>query len=245
MTRLPFDLPDNCISIRQKCARWADDNIEALKFQRPAIPNVGNDRAMDNWLPLLSIADIASGEWPELARQAMKGLENQIDLDEGVGPMILNDIKEVFDKKNVSKMFSDQLVEYLIDLEERPWCEWKHGKPITKNSLARLLNPFGIRSGSIRLGETLRKGYKKESFKDSFSRYLSNTPIQNGTPAQVNETGGCSDLQNGTSNSSVPFQKPLKPNRNEGCAGVSFQKGGIEPERELNPKFTPNDAEVF
>ena len=29
-----------------------------------------NDRAADNWRPLLAIADLAGGEWPQLAREA-------------------------------------------------------------------------------------------------------------------------------------------------------------------------------
>jgi hypothetical protein len=36
-------------------------------------------------------------------------------------------------------------VAYLVGLEGHPWVEWKNGKPLTKASLARLLNPSAYR----------------------------------------------------------------------------------------------------
>jgi putative DNA primase/helicase len=36
----------------------------------PEIPDALNDRAADNWRPLLAIADIASDDWARRARDA-------------------------------------------------------------------------------------------------------------------------------------------------------------------------------
>src|SRR5262245_15751315 len=60
--------------ISRKAARWAADNVEQLKLQDPTIPNPLNDRAADCWRPLLAIADLAGGGWPEIARQAVLSL---------------------------------------------------------------------------------------------------------------------------------------------------------------------------
>jgi hypothetical protein len=74
-------------------------------------------------------------------------------------------------------------------IEGHPWAEWKNGKPITQNGLARLLRKFGILSGTIRLDEgQTAKGYKREDFEDAFSRYL---PPQTVTPSQPNNHGHC------------------------------------------------------
>jgi hypothetical protein len=50
---------------------------------------------------------------------------------------------------------------------------------MTKNTLARFVKPFGIKSGTIRLdGEKTAKGYYLAAFDDAFVRYL---PSQNVT----------------------------------------------------------------
>jgi hypothetical protein len=65
------------------------------------------------------------------------------------------------------------MVEYLVSLEERPWPEFRNGKPISKARVARLLKPLRISSGTIRLDDgRTAKGYYQRSFEDAFARYL-------------------------------------------------------------------------
>jgi len=70
-------------------------------------------------------------------------------------------------------------VAYLVSREDRPWPEWgKTRKPLTKVQLARMLKPYGISPGTIRLDDgtakgTTAKGYLKSAFEDAFARYLS------------------------------------------------------------------------
>src|SRR5262249_49249473 len=52
-------------SLRSQAARWAADNFDKLVDPDPAVPEVWNDRSADNWRPLLPIADLAGGTWPE------------------------------------------------------------------------------------------------------------------------------------------------------------------------------------
>ena len=58
--KLTLEFDDECQHLRRKCIRWCEDNY--LKGIEPEIPNVGNDRASDNWLPLLVIADKVGGD---------------------------------------------------------------------------------------------------------------------------------------------------------------------------------------
>src|SRR5262249_60987580 len=60
--------------LRQKAARWAADNFAKLADPDPQIPHALNDRAADNWRPLLAIADLAGGGWPKKAAGAASGL---------------------------------------------------------------------------------------------------------------------------------------------------------------------------
>ena len=84
------------------------------------------------------------------------------------------------------------LVAALVDMEGRPWCEWRHGKPITQNSLARLLAPFGLSPGNLRTHGQVNKGYRLEQFRDAFARYIPIPPNSTATPLQMADFCGFS-----------------------------------------------------
>jgi hypothetical protein len=99
-------------------------------------------------------------------------VEGAADQD-SIRTMLLADIRAAFQLKGTDRLSSDDLVKHLESLDERPWPELNKGKPITKNGLARLLRPFGISSGTVRVaGERTAKGYYLSTFDDAFARYL-------------------------------------------------------------------------
>ena len=69
-------------------------------------------------------------------------------------------------------MPSAELAEKLGKLEERPWPEWRQGKPMTAPQLARALAPFGVRPANIRRGMEVVKGYRREHFEEAWTRYV-------------------------------------------------------------------------
>ena len=80
---------------RRKISRWVNDSLDLIQEQDPEdLPEL-NDRANDNWRPLLSIADVIGGEMPELARNAAKCL-CQISEDRSVGIQLLEDMRTLF-----------------------------------------------------------------------------------------------------------------------------------------------------
>ena len=79
-----------------------------------------NDRAADNWRPLLAIADLAGGEWPGLARQAALALSGEAQ-DAAIGVELLNDIRAAFGEDDVIR--SVDLIAELVKDPERPWAE--------------------------------------------------------------------------------------------------------------------------
>jgi len=235
--KLPLTFGDDCENIRRKLKRWADDNMESSKVVTPTLPPCDNDRALDNWSPLFAIADIVGGDWPGQVKKSFELLVRSDDDDESIGPMILSDIREVLRERRTEKIFSIDLVEALTAMEERPWSEWRRGKPLTKNSLSKLLKPFGIKPGTVRLGVDTQKGYKLKQLKDAFNRYLSPyPPNQNVTTSQVNNQAGCSQNQNVTQKDNVTFSKPLQPTSGTGCDVVTVEKGGSGEEDKENPK---------
>ena len=162
---------DEFASLRRQAARWATDNFEKLTDPDPDIPEVLNDRAADNWRPLLAIADLAGSRWPQRAREAACLLSGDGYESSSINVELLADIKKAFGDEEA--MSSADLVAALVADPERPWAEWKRGRPLTQKQLAGLLKPFCIISHTVRIpGFKDAKGYRRAAFEDAWSAYL-------------------------------------------------------------------------
>ena len=159
--------------IVRKAARWAVDHFEKLKESDPPVPDeIASDRARDNWRPLLTIADTAGGPWPKRARRAAVSLSTTESAVESYGVLLLQDIRELFERDRADRLSSSEIIRALTDLEERPWAEYHDGKPLTPPRLAKMLRPFEITPDTIRTEGKTAKGYHREKFKDAWGRYL-------------------------------------------------------------------------
>ena len=157
-----------------KLARWAEDQGPALGTD-PPMPSELNDREQDISVALLAIADQAGGSWPKRGRDALVGLFSRRAKEAGTmenGAMLLADIRDALTENGATQMPSAELAERLGKLEERPWPEWRQGKPMTAPQLARALAPFGVRPANIRRGMEVVKGYRREHFEEAWTRYL-------------------------------------------------------------------------
>ncbi|HEV2416548.1 MAG TPA: DUF3631 domain-containing protein [Terriglobia bacterium] len=127
--------------LNAKIAAWAGKNIDALRDALPEIPDNLTDRQADCCEPLLAIADLAGGDWPEKSRKALVELCVGAHADDrSIGVMLLGDIKRIFypedDDGNplpkLERIASADLVKALHEMENRPWPEFgKQKKPIT------------------------------------------------------------------------------------------------------------------
>lgn len=194
--------------IRRRMVRWAADIRPALLTTEPVMPAGLNDRQEDNWRPLLAIADLAGGHWPTRAREVAL-LFSGVQAEESTSSVeLLADIRVLFGGQKV--VSTDVMLDGLLELTERPWPTWSRGKTMTARHLAGLLRPFGIRSGSVRVGDLTPKGYTLADFKDSFNRYLSD--FKSATPPQPNGDG----------------QLPINPDPPHD-GGVADEKSGLSP----------------
>jgi hypothetical protein len=163
--------------LASRCARWVADHTDRLREADPALPAGLFNRAADNWRPLFAVADVAGGPWPAGIRE-IAAHAAATRTDQSVRAMLLADIKTVFASRGTDRLSSDELTAYLVSLDDRPWVEWKLGRPLSKSGLARLLSPFGILSDTIRVSsDHTAKGYYFRSFEDAFSRYLSSENV--------------------------------------------------------------------
>ncbi len=158
----------------RKLARWCADNASRLESCDPPLPTGAFNRLADNWRPLFAVAEIAGGDWPQRAAAVFAKLNSQDDADaQGLGAMLLADVRQAFEENRAEKMFSKTLVESLCAMSDRQWPEAHRGKPITETWLARRLRAFGISSRTLRIGDNRAKGYELADFAETFNRYLS------------------------------------------------------------------------
>lgn len=170
--------------LARRATRWVQDNLDRLREADPEIPEELHNRAADNWRPLLAIADVVGGEWATRARQTALRL-SAIDAndDSSFGTMLLADVRKLFEQGSTDRLSSEDLRERLCKIDYRPWPEYDNGGRISPRQIAALLEPFGIRPGTIRLDDKTPKGYMLKDFSDVFARYL--PPAQSATTPQI------------------------------------------------------------
>jgi hypothetical protein len=206
--------------IKARLAAWCAANVERLRDARPQIPAELSDRQADCCEPLLAVADLAGGEWPDAARRALVELcaEAQAD-DQSRGVQLLSDIRQIFDERGIDRISSADLVVALTEIETSPWAECSRGKPLTKAKLARLLGRFGIAPGTIRVQDSTPKGYYRRDFNDAFARYLPRQDRNNATKStKPDQTAGSESATAGVRGGS-PNSKG--PSDDAGCGAVA------------------------
>jgi putative DNA primase/helicase len=188
--------------LAELAARWVREYFRELKKFEPACPDSLYNRARDNWLPLLAIADLAGGHWPQTARQAAEALDGELE-DPTEGVKLLSDIRRIFDRSEKDRLSTKHILQELARFEERPWGDYGEGfrgrdpRELTDRQLAGLLKPFRIKprekSNTIRIGAETPRGYMREWFEDAWSRYLSYIPPSAATSATFNDPNDLTD----------------------------------------------------
>jgi len=224
--------------IKRKCARWGEDNYQAVHEADPATPAGLHDRAADNWTPLLAIADLC--DWRDKAEVAALILSGADD-SESIDTILLKDIRAIFTEQHTDRLASQRLCDLLAEIDDRPWAEWNRGRPITTNRLAGRLKAFGIHSKTTRLPDGDRlKGYELKSFEDAFTRYI---PVSNRDNVTSEGAQGFQPISKRDKKENVTFQKSLKPLGDNDCHVVTFQnpespasaKSGQDSDDDLPP----------
>jgi len=225
--------------LRRQCARFVADHVDAIRDADPAVPEALNDRAADNWTPLLALADLAGGHWPETARKAALQLSGNGEDTESLGLNVqaLADIRLAFDETHADKLPSQDLCERLRKMEGRPWAEYgKQQKPITPNQLAKLLADFGITPRGIRIGAETLRGYQRADFEEVFSIYLPESgPSKRNNATEPENTGETGVFPNATKQPCGVSENPVSAHKNKPCGVVAFQ----EPEPDSDTDKTP------
>lgn len=139
--------------LRRRLMRWATDHGEALAAARPHVPEALDDRAADAWEPLLAVAELVGGPWPERARElaVSYSAERTADERDNPGVELLGDLRDLLQSGDLQAdeygLAAADMVRQLRALDGRPWRTWgRDSQGLTEHGLGRLLRPW-TRSG--------------------------------------------------------------------------------------------------
>lgn len=218
--------------LRARIVAWAEQNADRVAELDHAPLEELSDRAADIWEPLLAIAYLAgdgktSERWLIRARKAAVALSARQPDEEEASIRLLADVRAIFDRLNGDHVFSTTLVEELHAIEDAPWSEW-HGKPISKNALARILRRYDIRPREIRIGSTTSRGYRRLDFEDDWNRYLA--PLPPSTTETTETTAWLSEesalFNRNTKTERFGCEMPANPHEHKDVSVVSVEMGG-------------------
>jgi hypothetical protein len=240
---------DEAGEIKAQVSDWMQSIVDRLRHAEPSLPDELSDRQQDGIEPLLAIADEAGGPWPAAVRAAaVEIFRSAAAEDQNVGVQLLGDIQAIFDSIGDDKISSADLLEKLKEIETSPWADWGKGKGLTVNGLSRLLKPFGVCPRTVRLEDRTAKGYLRESFIDSWERYLPRvTPrgdLQTVTPSQPACSLDETQFSNRNTKADVTVRKSASdPHEHCIVTDVTFQnppREGVVPEQGSFPQTLPS-----
>jgi Protein of unknown function (DUF3631) len=173
------------LELHRKMVRWTVDNIEALREAQPVMEGLIN-RAADRWRALYAVAQVAGGDWPRRAQEAMRALTDVKDVQTSLGITLLEDIRlafhDWFDEQNENRiakpsvdLTSHDLVTRLNAMLGHPWAELPDSRPpraLTQPHLAQMLREQFEIEPRRNIGPQRLKGYRMTDFTPAFDRYL-------------------------------------------------------------------------
>ena len=77
---------------------------------------------------------------------------------------LLSDIRQIFSDKEIERISTVDLIEALCADKERPWLTFDQGGKITAKQISYKLRRFGIKSKSLRINDSVVKGYERQDF---------------------------------------------------------------------------------
>jgi hypothetical protein len=180
--------------IAQDLARWAETSIHRLAW--PDMPAGIEDRNADVWEALLAVADLAGGDWPDQARRAAVTLVTAAaEQGQSLGIQLLTDLRTVFGDHPA--LFTETILELLHALEESPWNNLR-GNPLDSRGLSSRLRKYEVPSPTtVRIGDKIQKGYKREWLVDLWARYLPPSP-DSAVTSDTSDTSPSEDVKDVT-----------------------------------------------
>ena len=265
---LPDTLADRCIPVQMK--RHRSEQIERFRLRRAkeeaepirgamvewATVHAGGvadwynnnglpwlqDREEEIWLPLFAVCAVALPQrLPELQATAIRLSQLKADAEPtDYALTLLSDLRGIFAVRQASQIRTSTLVSDLNDSEQSPWRDWANGNGLNPRRLSRLLTPFGVRPENLRFGDTVVRGYKRQSLEDVWERYLPpDASASRYTATEAVNTGENRDSASATSADCSGNGNGEIANETGACSAVA---DGAQSEAELDAAIARGNA---
>ena len=243
ITPFRLDRAEHLDELARQIAAMGDDNAERVAATIRRCRTASINRAADNWRPLLAIADVAGGEWPERARKAARAAAAEDD-DEGSRlEMLLGDIRTIFANAGTVDRHS------VRRSGRRPWSPSKAahgpstgrtGKPITPEQArpdAQAGRASHRKLDSGRRRDRARGLRPRRQFAEAFDRYSSPLRgVQTVTASQCDETGTSDTFQTVPPRIRCTVRKCEKSNNDGLVDGCTVAEGETGEESMSTPR---------
>jgi Protein of unknown function (DUF3631) len=169
--------------LRDLLQMWIEFIHEHAFEYLPEVPEGVSERDADMWEPLLAVAELAGGHWPETARAAaVTSVTSVTSTEPSEGILLLGEIQAIFDRRKCAKIFTNDL---LAGLRSTGLFRWTNKGPIPAAlELRKRLIAYGVDPPKdIRIGQDNRKGYHRAGFEAAWASYLE--PVTPVTPVTL------------------------------------------------------------
>ncbi len=130
----------------------------------------------------------------------------------------------MFNQSGEDRLASAAICSDLAQMDDRPWPEWRKGKPITTRQLARLLGAFRIKSKQLWIDGQNKHGYELLQFQDAFSRYI--PPSETLEPLDTRDTAAFGDFPNARTDDGLADKNHPKALDTAGSSVLADRNGG-------------------
>jgi hypothetical protein len=177
-------------TLRGQLAAWAGlhhDRLYGYELRSP-LEKI-SDRLEEAWEPLLAIAELAGGEWPEAAIGAAEKLAGEGDEDATASHALLIALRDVFGEREA--LSTREILTALNADDELPFGSWNDGKGITARELGRLLKRYRVKPRSVRQADgSVLRGYRREQFESVWDRYGGSSSATSATSTAQSQNPG-------------------------------------------------------
>jgi hypothetical protein len=142
----------------------------------PDLVYLTNERDCEIWTPLFALCQVVSPDQLERLHKnaiALCGAKQSDKEDDANDLHLLRDIRQVWQEEG--DMYSSELVNRLLCLEDSPWGEREFGElKLNPRKLADFLRPFEVIPKPVRMPgkNTQLRGYRRSEMKQAWERYL-------------------------------------------------------------------------
>jgi hypothetical protein len=163
--------PGEAAALRDLLELWTEFVYAHAETYLPERPAGIEDRDADVWEPLLAVADLAGGRWPELARVTAVTAVTALGVktEPGEGMLLLWQIKAIFEAQKTDRLLTRDL---LAKLQKSGQFQWAAPTQQAAIKMSKLLSDYGVAvPTTLRVGAERGKGYEIGVFAEAWRRY--------------------------------------------------------------------------